>query len=70
MRKLSTLYKNIQLSTHCPKSQKQFIDSELQKVRLIEKGPSEMAVRKILSYAKALSVHKTNSIGAVNVILN
>lgn len=70
MRKLSTLYKIIQLPAHCPKSPKQFIDSELQKVRLIEKGPSEMTVRRILSYAKALSVHNTNSIGVVNVILN
>ncbi len=70
MRKLSTLYENILLTTNCPECLKQFIDSDLKKVELIENGPSEMSVRSILSYAKALSVHKTKKIGIVNVILN
>ncbi len=70
MRKFSTLYENILLTSNYPECLKQFIDSDLKKVELIENEPSEMSVRLILSYAKALSVHKSKSIGTVNVILN
>ena len=70
MRKFSTLEENILLSPNSPKKIKLFINSELRKIRLIEKGPNEYAVKMILNYAKALSVHKTKKTGTVNVILN
>lgn len=70
MRKLSTLYENLLITSNCSKCLKQFINSELKKVKLIENGPSETAVKSILGYAKALSVHQTKNIGTVNVILN
>ncbi len=70
MRKLSTLDENILLSPNYPKTLKLFINSELKKMRLLGDGPSELTVKTILSYAKALSVHKTKKIGMVNVILN
>jgi len=70
MRKLSTLYEDILLSSDSPKCLKQFINDELKTIELIENGPNELVVRSILGYAKALSVHKTKNIGAVNVILN
>ncbi len=70
MRKLSTLYQNILLSSDHPQCLKQFLDSELRMVELIKGGPDEMAIKSILGYAKALSIHKTENIGIVNVILN
>ena len=70
MRKVFTLEESILRLPKSPEVIKRFVDSELSVVENIQKGPDKLLVDKILGYAKALSVIKTERNGNVNVILN
>jgi hypothetical protein len=70
MKKFFTLEESIFRLLKSPDFIKSFIDSELKIVDNINKGPDDFTVKKILDYAKALSVIKSKKTGNINVILN
>jgi hypothetical protein len=70
MKKIFTLEESILQLPKSPNLIKSFIDSELKMVENINKGPDGFTVKKILDYAKALSVMKSERTGNINLILN
>ncbi len=69
MKKFSTIDENILLTNKYPKDIKLFLNFEIERVRIMTMNPGEVAVKNILNYSKALSVHKTKK-DVVNVVLN
>ncbi len=70
MKKIFTLEESLLRLPKSPDVIKEFIESEIKMVKNIENGPDDFVVKKILAYAKALTVLKTKENGNVNVILN
>jgi hypothetical protein len=71
MKKTFTLYpETLDYPNAIPSPEVFLCENKLQMRNGFQDGPSEMVMRNLLSYAKALSVNNTKDAGIINVVLN
>ncbi len=71
MKKTYTLYPETLDSPNTIPSPEVFLcENKLQMRDSFQDGPSEMVMRNLINYAKALSVAKTKNAGIINNVLN